>query len=47
MLGSKILAETPCIHMYFYFLLIMLLRVHKILDWEGVGNHQLLCFFKA
>jgi hypothetical protein len=22
-------------------------RSNEILDWEGVGNRQLLCFFKA
>jgi hypothetical protein len=22
-------------------------RLNEVLDWEGVGNRQLLCFFKA
>jgi hypothetical protein len=28
-------------------LLLLLSRSNEILGWEGVGNRQLLCFFKA
>jgi hypothetical protein len=33
------LRETPCI-------IHIILRSNEILGWEGVGNRQLLCFFK-
>jgi hypothetical protein len=29
------------------FLLYYIARSNEILGWEGVGNRQLLCFFKA
>jgi hypothetical protein len=39
--------SAPTTMVQYFIMTLYVARSNEILGWEGVGNRQLLCFFKA